>query len=44
MAEGVALNKKVGGEMKYEVCRFQATSMGIAGIMIINEHDMVERN
>ena len=37
MADGVALNKKVGGEMKYK-------SMGIAGIMIINEHDMVERN
>ena len=40
MADGVALNKKVGEEMKYKF----ATSMGIAGIMIINEHDMVECN
>ena len=43
MADVVALNKKVGGEMKYKFAVFQATLMGTAGIMIINEHDMVER-
>ena len=42
MADGVALNKKVGGEVKYKFAISKPTLMGTVGKMIINEHDMVE--